>query len=245
MTSQSLHRQQGRAEMQGTGDDESEPQIVQLRRDLRAPRSAAIAGILFALLYGAALVLMVISIPPFAIADNEWLRTSGQNVDRALFLVPFAGIAFLWFIGVIRDQIGDAEDRLFSTVFLAAGILFLALTFLAAAFVGGLLGSYALASEAVIETGVFLYGRSVIYHVLNLYAIRMAGVFMISLGTIWLRTGVMRRAWAMVTYLLALVLLLSIGYSLWVLLVFPAWVLAVSVALLARNIRAAPEVESG
>lgn len=231
--------------MQGTRDAGSEPQIVQLRRELTAPRSAAIAGILFALLYGAALVLMVISIPPFAIADNDWLRTSGQNVDRALMLVPFAGIAFLWFIAVIRDQIGKAEDRFFSTVFLGAGYLFLALTFLSAAFVGGLLSSYALAPEAAIETGVFLYGRSVIYHVLNLYAIRMAGVFMISLATIWLRTGVMQRAWAIVTYLLALVLLLSIGYSLWVLLIFPAWVFAVSVALLTRNLRARPEGETG
>ena len=88
----------------------------------------------------------------------------------------------------------------------------MALTFLAAAFVGALLSSYALAPRAAIESGVFLYARSVIYHVLNLYAIRMAGVFMISLATIWLRTGVMRRAWAILTYRLALVLLLSIGY---------------------------------
>ena len=85
---------------------------------------------------------------------------------------------------------------------------------------GALLSTTPSPRGAAIESGVFLYGRSVIYHVLNLYAIRMAGVFMISLATIWLRTGVMRRPWAIVTYLLALVLLLTIGYSLWVLLYF-------------------------
>jgi len=60
---------------------------------------------------------------------------------------------------------------------------------------------------------------------------------MISLGTIWLRTGLMHRGWAFVTYALALVLLLSIGYSLWVTLVFPGWVLAVSVYFLILNLR--------
>ena len=66
----------------------------------------------------------------------------------------------------------------------------------------------------------------------NTYAVRMAGVFMISFATIALRTGVMSRAWAMVSYALALVLLFSIGYTLWVTLVFPAWVLAVSIFFL-------------
>ena len=74
-----------------------------------------------------------------------------------------------------------------------------------------------------------------VYQVLNLYAIRMAGVFMITLGTIWLRTGVMRRALAVLTYVLALVLLLSIGLSIWVVLIFPAWVLLVSVIVLVRS----------
>ncbi len=138
---------------------------------------------------------------------------------------------------MIRDQLGDAEDRLFSTVFLGSGLFFMALTFLAAALAGGLLTSFALMPGTLIESGVFLYGRSVIYQVLNLYAIRMAGVFMISLGTIWLRTGVMARGWTLLTYALALVLLLSIGLSLWVVLIFPAWVLIVSVVVLVRNLR--------
>jgi hypothetical protein len=151
--------------------------------------------------------------------------------------MPFAGIAFLWFIGVIRDRLGDMEDRLFATVFLGSGLLFLGLTFTGAALAGGLLSSYAVAPEVIVESGMFTYSRAVMYQILNIYAIRMAGLFMISLGTIWLRTGQMHRGWALLTYALALVLLVSISYSLWVTLIFPGWVLAVSIYILILNLR--------
>jgi hypothetical protein len=107
------------------------------------------------------------------------------------------------------------------------------------------LSSYAVASNTLVESGVFSYGRSVMYHIINVYAIRMAGVFMISLGTIWMRTGLMHRAWAFVTYALAIVLLVSIGYSLWVTLIFPGWVLAVSVTFLILNLRHQPQDTEG
>ena len=207
------------------------------RRKLKTPRAAAIAGILFALLFGTGLVLIRISIPTDPTAENAWLETNSRTVSLALNLIPYAGIAFLWFIGVIRDRLDDLEDRLFSTVFLGSGLLFLALTFAGAAQAGGLLNSYILTPSALVESGVFANSRAVMYQTINVYAIRMAGVFMISLGTIWLRTGLMPRVWAFVTYSLALVLLVSIGYSLWVTLIFPSWVLAVSVYFLILDFR--------
>jgi hypothetical protein len=212
------------------------------RRKLKSPRAAAIAGILFALLYGAGLVLIRISIPADPAVDSAaWLETNSRMIALALNLVPYAGIAFLWFIGVIRDRLSDLEDRLFATVFLGSGLLFLALTFEGAALAGGLLSSYAIAPKVMVESGVFAYSRAVMYQILNIYAIRMAGVFMISLGTIWLRTGLMHRGWAFLTYALALVLLLSIDYSLWVILIFPVWVLVVSVSFLILNFREQPQ----
>jgi len=207
------------------------------RMKLRTPRAAAIAGILFGLLYGAGLVLIRTSIPAEPTADSAWLETNSKTVALALNLMPYAGIAFLWFIGVIRDRLGDQEDRLFATVFLGSGLLFLALTFVGAALAGGLLSSYMVALTALVESGVYTYSRAVMYQIINVYAMRMAGVFMISLGTIWLRTGLMHRGWALLTYALALVLLLSISYSLWVTLIFPIWVLAVSVYILILNLR--------
>ena len=210
----------------------TDPQFALDRRKLKTPRAAAIAGILFALLYGVGLVLIRLSIPADIAADSSWVETNSRAISLGLNLVPFAGIAFLWFIGVIRDRLGDLEDRLFATVFLGSGLLFLALTFVGTALAGGLLSSYMVAPTALVESGVFTYSRAVVYQILNVYAIRMAGVFMISLGTIWLRTGLMQRGWAFLTYALALILLVSISYSLWVTLIFPVWVLAVSVYFL-------------
>jgi hypothetical protein len=215
----------------------TDAKIILTRKKLRTPRAAVIAGILFALFYGASLVLIRISIPADTTAESAWLETNARTVSLALNLVPYAGIAFLWFIGVIRDRLEDLEDRLFATVFLGSGLLFLGLTFIGAALAGGLLSSYEVESSALVESGVFTYSRAVMYQILNVYAIRMAGVFMISLGTIWLRTGLMHRGWALLTYALALVLLVSIGFSLWVTMIFPGWVLAVSVYFLVLILR--------
>jgi hypothetical protein len=220
-------------------------QISQARRALKSPRSAAIAGILFAVLYGASLILIRLSVPADPAAETTWLKTNAGTVSLALFLLPYAGIAFLWFIGVVRDLFGDLEDRLFSTVFLGSGLLFLAMTFIGAALAGGLVSSYATAPGGVVESGIFTYSREVMYRIFNVYSFRMAGVFMISLGTIWYRTGLMHRGWAFLTYGLALVLLLSIGYSLWVTLIFPGWVFTVSVYILIRNLHDRPREAMG
>lgn len=216
----------------------TETRVSLARQSLKSPRAAAIAGILFAVLYGTSLVLMRLSIPSDPAADTAaWLETNLSIVSLALNLMPFAGIAFLWFIGVARDRQGDKEDRLFATVLLGSGLLFLAMVFVGSALVGGLLSTYSIAQSAMVESGIFYYGRAVTFQILNIYALRMSGLFMISLGTIWLRTGVMHRAWAFVTYVLALVLLVSISYSIWVPLIFPVWVLAVSINILILNFR--------
>jgi hypothetical protein len=215
----------------------TQAQISLTRKALKTPNAAAIAGIIFAVLFGTGLVLIRLSIPTEPTTDSAWLVTNAQKISLALNLVPYAGIAFLWFIGVIRDRLGDQEDRFFATVFLGSGLLFLALTFFGAALAGGLLTSYAIEAKTLVESGVFTYSRAVMYQTINIYAVRMAGVFMISLGTIWIRTGLMHRGWAILTYTLALVLLLSIGYFLWVTLIFPGWVLAVSVYFLILNFR--------
>jgi hypothetical protein len=219
----------------------TETSVTSRRKALKSPRSAAIAGIIFSVLYGTSMVLLNLSLPHEPAAGFSWLETDIRTVTLALNLIPYAGIAFLWFIGVIRDLFSDMEDRLFATVFLGSGLLFLALTFIGAALAAGLLSSYAIESSVLVQSGVLTYSRKVIYHIFNIYAIRMAGVFMISLATIWLRTGLMHRGWALLTYVLALLLLLSIDYSFWVTLIFPGWVLVISVYILIRNLRNKPK----
>jgi hypothetical protein len=151
--------------------------------------------------------------------------------------MPFAGIAFLWFIGVIRDLLGQYEDRFFSTVFLGSGLLFLAMVFVSCGVAGATLASAKLAATQSSEEQIVYFGREIMLQVSNIYAIRMAGVFMISLGTIWWRTGSMPRWLATISFLVALTLLVVISLSLWLVLLFPAWTLVVSLLVLVRNRR--------
>jgi len=214
----------------------TETQISLTRQALKTPRSAAIAGIIFAVLYGASMVLLNVSLSQNSAAGLARTVTDPRTVTLALNLIPYAGIAFLWFIGVIRDLLSESEDRLFATVFLGSGLLFLALTFIGAALAAGLLSAFATESGVLVQSGVMTYGSTVVYNIFNIYAVRMAGVFMISLATILLRTGVMHRGWAFLTFVLALVLLVSIDYSFWVTLILPFWVLVISVYILIRNL---------
>jgi hypothetical protein len=206
-------------------------------RRLTTPKAAAVAGILFALLTGVAYILIRLAIPvDLAEQNGVWLKEQAGPVSFALGLVPFAGIAFLWFIGVVRDRIGRFEDRFFSSVFFGSGLLYLALIFIAAAMTAGLITSYAFAADKLIESGLYFYTRALIWQIQNIYAIRMASVFMISLGTIWVRTRIMPLWLALLTYISALVLMFTVSYNVLVTLVFPFWVLVISVYILFLNL---------
>lgn len=207
------------------------------RRRLTTPSAAGAAGIIFALLMWLAQLLIRLSIPNDPLDNGAWLVSQASSISFALSLVPFAGIAFLWFIGVVRDHLGELEDRFFATVFLGSGLLYLGMTFVAAGVAGGLLASYAVNSDTLMGSDTYTFGRVVMYQISNIYGVRMAGVFMMSLGTIWVRTGVMPRWLALVTYALALGLLLTISLSIWVTLIFPTWVFIVSVFILVKNYR--------
>ena len=148
--------------------------------------------------------------------------------------MPFAGISFLWFIGVIRDGFGRYEDRFFSTVFLGSGLLFLAMMFATSAVGAGLAGSNTAVGGTEVSTDVALFGQMTVLALSKTYAIKMAAVFMISLATIWLRTELMPRWLVALTYLAALGLITASGISMWMTLAFPVWVLIVSVLLLTR-----------
>lgn len=207
-------------------------------RPLASPRAAAVAGVLFALLFTFAVVLMRSALPETLTGNEDWLANGGASrISLGLAVLPFAGIAFLWFMGVIRDRFKDTEDQLFSSVFIGSGLLFLAMLFVSGAIAGGIVASVPFVTDEESRAEVSNFGRAVMLQVSNVYALRMAGVLLISLATMWLRTGVMPRWLAWVTYAVALVLLLVTSISLWVTLIFPAWVLAVSILILFQNYR--------
>jgi hypothetical protein len=146
---------------------------------LRTPRAAAAAGIVFSLLFSLALVLLLLSAPSDTATEGAWLADASNRATMAvaLNLVPFAGIAFLWFIGVVRDRIGPREDRFFATVFTA------------------------------------------------------------STATITLRTKVIPRWIGVLGFAVAAVLLFSTGLTPWVELLFPAWILLLSIDIMRTGLR--------
>lgn len=214
-----------------------QPEKTLLANRLRAPRAAAIAGILFAVLLLTSFWLLRRSIPADPLEAGAWLQTNANIVALALNLVPFAGIAFLWFIGVLRDRLGEREDRFFATVFLGSGLLFLAMLFMSAAMVGGLIIAYTADPSRLLGSTTFTSARAMAYEIMNIYAIRMAGVFMIATSTLALRTGFLARWIAWLGYAVALLLLLSSRYIEGILMVFPLWVLLISLYILIDNLR--------
>jgi len=211
---------------------------------MKAPRAAAFAGIVFSLLLIASIALMRLSVPADPRDAGAWLETRADTVALSMNLIPFAGVAFLWFIGVLRDRLGAREDRLFATVFLGSGLLFLAMIFLTAAMVGGIIFTFAADPHHGLGSSTFTLARVMVYEATNVYGIKMAGVFMIVTSTLALRTRFLARWIALLGYVLAMALIFSGRYIEWALIVFPLWVLLVSLYILVDNLRS-PENGAG
>ena len=207
------------------------------RARLKTPHAAAIAGILFSVLLSATLVLIRISVPTTSPEMQDWSAIDFRTVTLALNLVPFAGIAFLWFIGVVRDRLGTYEDRFFATVFFGSGILFLAMFFAAAAVTGATVMGLAAAPKLMVESGAYTFGRAISAQIMNVFALKMAGVFMISTATLAMRTHILPRWITLPGYALAALLLLSSRFADWLPLAFPLWVLVLSLYILVENLR--------
>jgi hypothetical protein len=201
---------------------------------LSTPRAAGFAGVLFALLFGTVLVLIRTALPEGGEHDSQWVDGSADKLKVAALMMPFAGITFLWFIGVVRDGIGKYEDKFFASVFLGSGLLFLAMTFVASAVGAGLVAGRRLKVDEAAHDEVAAFGQALLTTLTNTYALRMGAVFMISLATIWLKTRLMPTWLIAGTYLFAVSLLIAADISMWVTLVFPAWVLVVSLLALVR-----------
>jgi hypothetical protein len=213
---------------------------VEARTAIRSPRAAAVAGIVFAVLLAVALALVRKAAPSDPKAAGDWLADGSRRkaVVVALNLLPFAGIAFLWFIGVVRDRMGEGEDRFFTTVFLGSGLLFVAMMLAAAAAAGGLMFTADDTAIAASQPGIWAFGRRITNTLLNVYAMRMAAVFTTATTTLAVRLRLIPRWLAVVGYLAAAALLLTVGLIPWLELLFPAWVFVFSVHILVVTMRA-------
>jgi len=136
--------------MRNPSPDVIDPKPPLIRPGLKTPRAAAVAGIVFSLLLTSSLWLFWQSVPVSPHETGSWLKTGSERVSLALNLIPFAGVAFLWFLGVLRDRLGEKEDQFFATVFLGSGLLFLGMIFVTASAMGGLIHAYSVATGELI-----------------------------------------------------------------------------------------------
>jgi hypothetical protein len=210
--------------------------LTEVQRELRAPAAAGVAGLVFAVLFVVSMLLLYRH-PPDGATAREIAAWYGQKAARnyaivGLYLVPFSGIAFLWFIAAIRNLIGDREDRFFSTVFLGSGILFVAMLFGAAAVAGASLAAVKFQGAPAPGPDIVVFSRGLAYTLLFVYAIRAAAVFMVVVSTIAFRTRAMHRSLAFAGWGIAVALLVSVSYFRGIVFVFPLWVTAVSIVIL-------------
>ncbi|HEY6571165.1 MAG TPA: hypothetical protein VIZ22_12795 [Candidatus Limnocylindrales bacterium] len=208
-------------------------------RQLRAPWAASVAGLLFAGLFTAAFLMLRTD----ALFDAEdpllgMLFARGEDLSSfigGVYLAPFAGIMFLWFIAVIRDQIGEREDRFFATVFFGSGVLFVALLFVTAALASAPSVSVRYLHQPTPSVETIDTLRSLSYTVAFAFMNRAAGVFLFATATIGLKTGVFPRWFSLISYVLGAVLLIAVSFLEVALLVLPAWVAVVSLFILRRE----------
>ena len=218
---------------------EADTVVLEAGRQLRAPAAAGIAGILFAVLYTGGLVLLRNELI-YKADDAELVRLFARGDDLSaviggLYLAPFAGIMFLWFVAVIRDQIGEREDRFFATVFFGSGILFVALLFVASAIAVSPSVSYRYLDQPAMSAAVIDVLRALAYTTTFAFENRAAGVFLIATATIGIKSGVFPRWFSILSYLLGAILLVAVSFVDWAILVLPAWVAVVSVFILLRE----------
>jgi hypothetical protein len=189
----------------------------------------------------AALVLLRIAIPSDPAHSGVWLTDPGKRsiVTIALQLVPFAGVSFLWFIGVIRNRLGKLEDQFFATVVMGSGLMFVACLFGAATVAGALIQNVNAGNTDLLDGQAYHFARGVAYTFLNVFAIKMAAVFIFSTSTLVLRTKILARWVAYAGFACGLTLLLVVTKSRGIALLFPLWMLLVSVYILISDLRRA------
>jgi hypothetical protein len=209
------------------------------RAKFKTPKAAAIAGIVFSILLTIIFVLVRTAIPDHKLLASLWLVRQSEAIAVAVFLVPFTGVAFLWFIGVLRDRLGDREDRLFATVFLGSGLLFLAMLFAGTAVTGSILSVFSARPDHSVDPETYAFAWTLASELINVYALKMAAVFMMSTATLCVYTVFVPRYVAFTGHLLALFILFGSQYVDWSRFVFPVWILLLSTQMLVNDFRTA------
>jgi len=211
--------------------------------------SAAIAGIVYAVIAAGSL-LLVLDFPSPDLSDAEleaWFADSG-NRRRLLLMLNLgtvAAVAFLWFVAVLRNRIGDREDRFFGTVFYGSAIMYAVFWIVGLAALASIPAAIELfdAEVRVDSASVGSIGGFAAA-VLFVAGPRIQALFVLSTSTIFLRTSTAPRWLGLVGYAFGVALFLIPVVARPVGIGFPIWVFVASITVL-LNKRIEGHNESG
>jgi hypothetical protein len=206
-----------------------------LAKAIRQPKAAAVAGLVFGLILTTVLLLLQSVAPQTTSELGSWAEDQSRrdSIVAALALIPFAGIAFLWFVAVVRSELGRLGDRFFETVFLASGLLFVAMLFAAAAVLSALLSLVDIGFPMVPVTEANAWALA--SALMGQFGTRMAAVFALTVSTAGRLAGTLPRAVALLGYVCGILLLLTPPVPRWAQFLFPIWVITLSLVVLLRR----------
>ena len=208
------------------------------RSRIASVESAAVAGLLCALGWSLGIRGLLespgISAGPLEISTFYANPDAGRNTLILLQVMVFATIAFLWFIGVIRNRLGDNEPKLFGTAFLGGAVSFAVVL---------LVGSAALAAPAVLvwvggvtpDPGASSISRATAVILLSVVAPRMATLVIFSTATLARATGALPIWLVWLSYEIGIIEFVNFTVSEPTIYSFPAWIALVSIVMLIRR----------
>ncbi len=206
----------------------------------RAAMLTAWIGAAHAILFILALLLLA-DAPGATATDQELLDYYGSEGSRrvsmaGLYVMPFAGIAFVWFIVALRMWISFSERRenvLLSNVQLVSGILYTGL-FLVSAGASAAIAAATEFTDAAIDPDFARHFNQYGDTILFVFSMRMAAMFVFTTSNMARHAKILPTWFLLVGYAVGLFLLLSASFYDALALVFPVWLLCLSGIMLVR-----------
>jgi hypothetical protein len=205
------------------------------RERLRSIESAAIAGVVYAVFTLGALIIFR-RFPDASLPSTDitaWYNNTANHTTLivALNLVSIASVAFLWFVAVIRRRMGEREDRFFATVFLGSAILYIVTLIAGAVAMAAPAVGASVMADGVVDRATATLTIGTTNAMLLIIGPRLQAVFMLTTSTLILRTRVMPNWLAYLGYATAILLFLFPIVAQPLGIVFPLWVLVVSITI--------------
>jgi hypothetical protein len=217
---------------------------------VRLARLTALSGILFSALFVLS-VVFIYTTPRLTASDAEITAfyTGGNTilVTVGLYLVPFAGIIFLWHAHATRLLIRSSTPVPSPIPYglqLVSGVLFVVLLFAGMASAGSVALLKDLTS-APLPSADFIRGMLAVgYGMIFVYALRGAGMYALTTTNLLRQAGIMPKWVGLMSYLLAAFLLLSTVMHPAAMLIFPSWVAIAGLVIFIRAGRVAEPATS-